>query len=176
MKPATLSRTAIVFALVLCGGFASHASAQPAQPSVQNPLSAQNPAPAAAESKAPANPMLPNLAAMNARREHRMIEQSRSGQAPGMMGGGMGMGPGMGMRPGMCPGMSMGGTGLGGGMGMGPEMGMGGMGMGLCPRFGMMMPADGKTQAQWIELCGKTMQMWGEWMEERGKELEQQAK
>jgi hypothetical protein len=56
--------------------------------------------------------------------------------------------------------------------GMGPEMGMGpGMGMGMG-----MMPSDKKSQAQIMQLHGKTMQMWGEWMEKRGKELEQQAK
>jgi hypothetical protein len=57
--------------------------------------------------------------------------------------------------------------------GMGPEMGIGpGMGMGM----GMMGLSDAKSQAQMMQLRGKTMQMWGEWMEKRGKELEQQAK
>ena len=51
--------------------------------------------------------------------------------------------------------------------GMGPEMGMG---------RGMMGLSDPKSQAQMMQLRGKTMQMWGEWMEKRGKELEQQAK
>ncbi len=77
------------------------------------------------------------------------------GGGPGMMGGHEKMAGAAG--PGCCCGMA-------------PEPPMGpGMGMG-------MMPLDQKSQAQLMQLRGKTMQLWGEWMEKRGKELEQQAK
>lgn len=53
--------------------------------------------------------------------------------------------------------------------GMGPEMWRG-------PGMGMGIPSDAKTRAQLLQLRGKVMQMYGEWMEKRGNELEQQAK
>src|SRR5579875_3571143 len=60
-----------------------------------------------------------------------------------------------------------------------PRMMMGsGMGMGMNLNGCMspaLMPSDPKTHLQWMELCGKTMQMWGAWMEKRARELESQS-
>jgi hypothetical protein len=86
-----------------------------------------------------------------------MQELIREGHAPRMMtGSGMGMGPGrMGMT--MSPGMGM------------------GMNMNVC-MSPALMPPDPKTHVQWMALRGKTMQMWGTWMEKRARELESQSK
>jgi hypothetical protein len=117
-----------------------------AQPSAP---SDQNPPPTAAQPKAHASPGLPNMAEVMANRRRPMNELVQSGQASGMMGSAMGMGTHMGMGPMMTT--------------------------GLCPSFAVM-PSDPTTQAQWMQTCGKSLKIWGEWMEKRGKELEPEPK
>jgi len=108
----------------------------------------RNPPPVAAEPSAQATPgAVPGLAARLEARQRRMNRLIESGHAPGMMGGAMGAGA----RPGMAP------------MMMTP----------ICPSFSMM-PSDATTRAQWMQTCGRTLQLWGEWMEKRGRELEHQ--
>lgn len=139
--------TAVTFALAIYGGFAPRVLAQPPPP-------AGNPPP-------PPGPWM---------MEHQGMGGPRMMGAPNMM-----VGPG---GPNFRRMHEFEEHGCGG---MGPEMwrgrGMGmGMGMGLGMGMGMGFPADAKTRAQLLQLRGRVMQMYGEWMEKRGKELEQQAK
>ncbi|HUY20663.1 MAG TPA: hypothetical protein VMV15_15725 [Candidatus Binataceae bacterium] len=138
---------AIAVALGLCSGLAPRVLAQPSPPA-----RAENPPP-------------PPGAGMMGRRAlgppNMMAQPGQPGVPPGMMAERMERMRRMHEHPG-CG-------------GMGPEMGMGMMGMGMGP--GMMgLPSDAKSRAELLQLRGKTMQMWGEWMEKRGKELEQQAR
>jgi hypothetical protein len=79
---------------------------------------------------------------------------------PGMMPppgspGGLGIGPGtirppiMPLSPGMAPSAPC--------MGLGKEM----------------MHTDAKTRGQFMQVCGRLMREMGDWMEKRGKEIEQ---
>src|SRR5579875_803698 len=156
MKQSTSMVVAVVAIAFMIFAIAGNLHAQPAAvPSAANSGAQQNPS--AAKPQAQVSPGLPpSLSDIMANRNRRMQELIREGHAPRMMmGSGMPMGPGM--------------------MGMTMSSGMG-MGMNLNGCMSpALMPSDPKTHLQWMELCGKTMQMWGAWMEKRARELESQS-